>query len=133
MPEGLETFLDVLYSGSNKEKELNPRTSRFKFSLAQNLVYTVTEGRVKTPKSILFPCTIKTLINNTELVNVVNRLGYGVSYTALMELFTENAHKVYGEQLERPLVLPRDVLSEEFTIYVGDNIDRLEETLSGIL
>ena len=27
MPEDLETFLDVLYSGSNKERELNPRTS----------------------------------------------------------------------------------------------------------
>ena len=31
MPEGLKTFLDVLYSGSNKERELNPRTSRYKF------------------------------------------------------------------------------------------------------
>ena len=77
--------------------------------MAQDLVYTVTEGRVKTPRSILFPCTIKTLANNTELVNVVNRLGYSVSYTALMELFTENAYKIYEEQLERSLVLPREM------------------------
>ena len=31
MPQGLETFLGVLYSASNKERELNLRTSRFKF------------------------------------------------------------------------------------------------------
>lgn len=39
---------------------------------------------------------------------------------------------MYEEQLERSLVLPRDVLREGFTIYLADNIDRLEETLSGI-
>ena len=132
MPEGLETFLDVLYSGRNKERELNSRTSRFKFSLVQDLAYIVTERRLKTPKSILFPCAIKTLSNNTELVNVVNRLRHGLSYTALMKIFTENAYKIHEEQLERSLVLPRDVLREEFNIYVADNIDRLEKTLSDI-
>ena len=138
IPEGLETFLDVLYSGSNKERELNPRTPRFRFSLVQDLIYNVSEGRVKIQKSISFPCTIKNLTNNTELVNVVNRLGHGVSYIAPMELFVENAYKIYEEKFERSLVLPRDVLKEEFTIYVADidrlmNIDRLEETLSVIL
>ena len=138
IPEGLETFLDVLYSGSNKERELNPRTPRFRFSLVQDLIYNVSEGRVKIPKSISLPCTIKNLTNNTELVNVVNRLGHGVSYIAPMELFVENAYKIYEEKFERSLVLPRDVLKEEFTIYVADidrlmNIDRLEETLSVIL
>ena len=138
IPEGLETFLDVLYSGSNKERELNPRTPRFRFSLVQDLIHNVSEGRVKIPKSISFPCTIKNLTNNTELVNVVNRLGHGVCYIAPMELFVENAYKIYEEKFERSLVLPRDVLKEEFTIYVADidrlmNIDRLEETLSVIL
>lgn len=132
IPEGLETFLSVLYFGDNREKELNPRKARFKFSIGQDLVYTVTDGRVKTPKSILFPCAVKTLTNNTELVNIVNRLGHGVSYTLLMELFTENAYKIYEERLENSVVLPRDALKEEFTIYVADNIDRLEETLSGM-
>ena len=120
------------------KKELNPRTPRFRFSLVQDLIYNVSEGRVKIPKSISFPCTIKNLTNNTELVNVVNRLGHGVSYIAPMELFVENAYKIYEEKFERSLVLPRDVLKEEFTIYVADidrlmNIDRLEETLSVIL
>ena len=138
IPEGLETFLDILYSGCNKERELNPRTSRFRFSLVQDLIYNVSEGRVKIPKSTSFLCTIKNLTNNTELVNVVNRLGHGVSYIAPMELFAENTYKIYVEKFERSLVLPRDVLKEEFTIYVADidrlmNIDRLEETLLVIL
>lgn len=90
--KGLETFFDVLILVATK-RDLNPRTCRFKFSLAQDLVYAVTDGRVKTPKSILFLCTIKTLTDSTELVNVVKRFDHGVSYTALMELFTYNAIK----------------------------------------
>ena len=54
MPEGLKTLLDILYFGSNQKRVLNPRTPQLKFSLAQDLVYTATEERVKTPKSICF-------------------------------------------------------------------------------
>ena len=56
-------------------------------------------------------------------------MGHGVNYTALMEFFTGNVYKLYEKQLERCLVLPRDML----IIYVADDIGRLEETLSGIL
>ena len=79
--------------------------------MTQDLVYNVPKGIYKqTPKIILLPCTIKTFPNNIELVNIVNRLGHGVSYIAIMELFTENAYKEFEEQLERSLVLPRYVM-----------------------
>ena len=38
-----------------------------------------------TPKSIFLPAMIKSLTNNTELINVLNRLGHSVSYSTLLE------------------------------------------------
>ena len=33
---------------------------------------------------------VKTLTNNTELINILNRLGHGVNYNVLMELEIKN-------------------------------------------
>jgi len=78
-----------------------------------------------TPKSILLACQIKDLTNNSELITTANKLGHGVSYSVLHELLTEVAYA----KTENP-----DMCNKEtFTILVEDNIDRLEETLSGKL
>ena len=41
---------------------------RIKLFIGQDVIYIVTSGRVKTPKSILLPTFIKTVTNNTELL-----------------------------------------------------------------
>ena len=46
-------------------------------------------GKIKTPKSILFLYAIKSLTNNTELINIKHKYGHGISYTILKELDTE--------------------------------------------
>ena len=74
---------------------------------------------------------VKTLTNNTELINILNKLVHGVSYSVLMELQTENAHKIYEKQLTNDCIIPANCTKEAFTIFVADNIDRSEETLTG--
>ena len=49
----------------------------------------------------------------------------------LMETHTENAYKILEQQLENTFILSLDCQKEEYTIYIADNIDRKEETLSG--
>ena len=129
IPGILDLMLNTLLQ--NEDGILQPKGETIKLSFAQDIVYAVTKGRVKTPKSILLPTIIKSLTNNTEIVNVVNRLGHGVSYTLLMESQTENAYKIHELQTESGYILPIDCQKEAFTIYVADNIDRNEETLSG--
>ena len=85
-----------------------------------------------TPKSILFSCQIKELKNNVELVSTANRLGHGISYSVLQSLLTEVAYQRIENINENEIVLPENCLKETFTILVEDNIDRLEETLSGM-
>ena len=103
-----------------------------KQSFAQDLVYAITNGRVKTPKSVLYPDHIKSLTNNTELINITCRLGHEVSYSLLEELSTKISYQRLEAVEERSGCLPEDCKTGTFTIEVDDNINRLEETLSGI-
>ena len=99
-------------------------------SVAQDIVYIATNGRVKTPKSLLLPSVTKTLTNNTEVINILNSLVHGVSYSILSEMHTENAYFIQ-KQLSDEVILPINTVTEAFTIYVADNIDWNEETWTG--
>ena len=65
-PYKLNEFLTCLVT-VQKENEIRSRSATLRYSLAQDIVYIVTSGRGKTPKSLLLQSVIKTLMNNTEL------------------------------------------------------------------
>ena len=132
MTKKLGEFLITLITGKDDEDGISSRHARSRHSLAKDIVYIVTKGRIKTPKSVLLPSIIKQLTNNTELINTIYRLGHAVSYSILTEMHTENAYNIQDHQQE-DVILPLDSRKEAFTIYVADNIDRKEETLSGKL
>ena len=69
----------------------------------------------KTPKSMLLPSVIKTLTNNTEIINIINRLGHGVSYSILSKMHTENAFRIQKQQLDE-IDIPEDNVKEKFTV-----------------
>ena len=81
----------IMRSLLNDKDEQSSRTDRLRYSFGQDIIYAATKVRVRTPKSILFPSIVKTLTNNTTLINNLNWLGYGVSYSLLMEAQTDNA------------------------------------------
>ena len=72
---------------------------------------------------------MKQLTNNTQIINIVHRLGHSVSYSILNEMYTENAYIVHDQQENDDVILPLIIQKETFTIYVADNIDRKEKTL----
>ena len=71
-------------------------------------------------------------IYNTELIHILNRFGHGISYTLLMEEQTKNAYQLIEQQLCTGCVIPKESVPDSFTIFVAGNIDRQEETLSGM-
>ena len=84
-------------------------------------------------KSILYPYAIKSLTNNTALINITHKFGHGVSYSILEVLDTENVFLQISQQQETGgVVLSEGCKNGDFSIIVADNIDRNEETLSGI-
>ena len=54
-------------------------------SFSQDIVYAVTNGKIKPPKQVLLSYGVKTLTGNVELIQILNRLGRGVSYSQLEE------------------------------------------------
>ena len=73
-------------------------------SVGQDLVYNVSNGRIRATTSVLNPYNIKMLINSTELIKMVNRLGNGICYSLLEEMETENAYKVIDQQTDGTIV-----------------------------
>ena len=128
--ETLSYFMNTLLPGGIREPT-SARMIRLKLSIGQDLVYVVSNGRIKTPKSIMYPTVIKSLTNSTELITLNNKLGHGVSKSILEELFTENAFHIIDKQTNEDTLIPHGFLPNKLTIAVHDNIDRLEETLSG--
>ena len=80
---------------------------------------------------MLLPSVIKTLTSNTKIINIINCLGRRVSYSILSEMHTENAFRIQKQQLDE-IVIPEDTVKDKFTVYVAENIDRNEETLTVI-
>ena len=72
MPKKLGEFLTTLIASKDDEDGIRSRHARLRHSLAQDIVYIVTKGRIKTPKSVLLPSIIKQLTNNTELINTIH-------------------------------------------------------------
>lgn len=61
----------------------------------------------------------------------MNKLGHGISYDMTQSLLTEVAYQKVDSTDEDNVQLPESTMTETFAMLVEDNIDRLEETLSG--
>jgi hypothetical protein len=66
IPHLLDLFCTVLFSGASMESERkkNEKVVRLSNSICQDIVYIVSNGNIKTPKSVLFPVVVKSLCNN---------------------------------------------------------------------
>ena len=108
---------------------MSSRQARMKHSIAQDTVYIVSNGKVKTPKSLLLPSNIKLLTNSTKIINIVHRLGQCFLLNIKWDANWECIHRLWlTEKRWRYFTINQS--KETFTIYVADNIDREEKTLS---
>lgn len=96
VPVLFDSFCTILISGQSVDgdKSRSDRTVRLKNSLSQDIVYSVSNGAIKTPKSILLPAVIKALCNNTEVIRLINKCGHDIGYNLIEEIETEYALKV---------------------------------------
>lgn len=97
-------------------------------SFAQDLMFGLSRGKIKPRKQILLPYAVKTLTNNDELIQMLNRSGHGLAYSQLEEINTALCFPKMASTSEIPL--PDNIQPHVSTTLALDNIDRLEETLS---
>lgn len=116
---------------NSKRATINdPNVHRLILSLGQDLLYNISKGRQKTPKHIALPITVKNLTGCKEVITLLNRFGHGISYEQVLAIETGLAEKQL-EAEEQGVVLPSTVQPNVFSMFCWDNIDLLEETLSG--
>jgi len=94
-------------------------------------MFAVSGGSCTTAKHILLPWAVKTLTGNVEVIKLLNRLRHGVSYSKLEEIETALCFKKIQSEEEMAVILPSNIYPGVPTTTAFDNIDRLEETLSG--
>ncbi len=129
IPQLLETFLQVLLTGKNGK--VSDRVNLIVKSIGQDIIYTVSRGQLKLPKHILLSYAVKSLTGNVETIKCLNRLGHSISYTHMTEIDTALCLKKMANMPGVGVPLPESVEPEFHTTLAFDNIDRVEETLSG--
>ena len=93
------------------------------------MVYSVSNGNIKAPKSVLFPTVVKSLCNNTEVVRLINHYGHGISYSLIEEIEAEQALQIISEQKGKRVIIPDNMKNDDddssVALMVADNIDNL--------
>jgi len=131
IPSPLERFLVGLLTWDPNTNVKGQRTFTLTQYFSQDLIYAVTCGHHKPPKHVLLPNAVKTLTGNLELIQTLNKLGHGVSYSQLEENDTALCLQKLAASRNERVVLPTSIMPHVFTNLAWDNIDRLEETLTG--
>ena len=88
VPHELLDFLHTLLGGIKKDETVSYKQEIISYSVAQDIIYSVTNGKIKPAKHILLAWAVKALTGNIELINILNHLGYCVSRPKLEEIIT---------------------------------------------
>ena len=119
-------------SSRNRVRITSQRAERYVTSIAEDLIYCATNGRVKTPKHVYLPMTVRNLTSNVQIVSLLNRFGHGLPNSQMQEIDTAIAEqRLQAESSE--VFIPSNIVRCGQTIsFCWDNNDILEETLSGM-
>lgn len=112
LPKRLKTFLHILLTGDVERETSNPssRVQRLINSFGQDFINAISGGQQKPPKQILLTYVIKSLTNNVELIQLVNRCGHGVSYTQIEEIYNALCLQKMGAIANDSVALPENII-----------------------
>ena len=107
------------------------RTNRKITSIAQDLIFAVSNGRQPTPKYIGLAVAIKHLTGSKALTEILNRLQHCIGYHDLLRIDTSIANTIIQNATEDGAIIPPDIISDTFVKAAADNNDLTELTLDG--
>lgn len=97
--------------------------------MAQDAIFIVFNGRIKTEKHMTLGATLKSLTSSRKIIDIINRYGHCCSYNVIEELETEATFSsTYAEKVcPEGIVLADDL----HTGVAFDNYDRFVDTATG--
>lgn len=115
--------------GSKFKYNLTKECERKSSSLADDLIFNASHGKIKTSKHITLAMTLKSVTSSRKVVEIVNRYGHCCSYHTIEELETEATFSSSSRSLSCPEGI---ITADRFCTGVAyDNFDRFVDTASG--
>ena len=144
IPESLYMFLKILYGGQSvleNDKEEDPesdggstsaRLDDRVLSVAQDIVFGTSNGKMWTPKHIGLGSTLHQSTRSKQLVELFHRAGHTVSYKNVLQVDTALAESTLQSlNLENGAIVPPNLVPNRFVHLSTDNIDIRDASLDG--
>ena len=131
IPDSVHAFLAWVLSDDDSAIQ-NPSINlkRRIMAIGQDLVYNVSNGRVKTPKHVSLAVAVKNLTGSAQVISLLNRFGHAISHNELLEM--ESAMTTKGIARKKDgVIVPNNIQPQAYASFCWDNNDLNEHTLSG--
>ena len=129
-PSEFVKFISILISGTAKHADPQSTKYRRVLSICSDILFNISNGQYMPPKHILLGMTVWHNTGSSNIISLLNRFGYTVSYTRLLEILTSISLQTQSETSLLPyalLVGKKRVRAK----WVFDNFDLNEETPDG--
>ena len=147
IPENLQLYLTILYGGQDAcdniddinnvredegDETNNDATSDRVMSVAQDIIYGVSRGKLWTPKHVGLGCSLHQATRSKQLVHLFHRAGHTISYKNVLQLDTAMANETL-KSLDPNTggILPANLVPYRFLHFTADNIDIPDSSLDG--
>ncbi|KAL7290743.1 hypothetical protein TKK_0015494 [Trichogramma kaykai] len=127
IPKWLKLFWQTTLGGMNKRN--SDRIERLSDCYSQDSIFSITKGNIKPRKQILLGVELKSMTGSKKVINILNRQGYCIGYSNILELETSAAYSCSSSDRVCPSsIIKTSILS---CGVAWDNFDRYVETDSG--
>ena len=99
--------------------------------LGQDMVYTSTRCRIRTPKHVRLGITVHHLTGSKQLVILLNKIGHCCSYNDVELITTSLAREISAQSEQHGVIVPSNLSPGVFVQFATDNNDFNEDTLDG--
>ncbi|CAH3188967.1 unnamed protein product [Porites lobata] len=140
VPESLYMFIRLMLGGqyllengsNDKKRNQENHVETRVLSIAQDFVYSVSGGRMWTPKHIGLGSSLHQATRSKKLVQMFHNAGHIISYRDIRRVDTALAkHTLSTMNTENGAVTPVNLAEGRFIHFTADNIDINEGTLDG--
>ena len=130
LPEELQRFLSLVFSGIEPEMVPDDRTKRFIYSIGQDGCHSISQGQWKLAKHILICITIRHFYRSKQLTTILNRLCHCESYSFGIKLKTAMA---YALEEANTYLTPQIVSGESNEVFHNewDNLNKILTNVTG--
>lgn len=128
VPRELYVLIECLLKGPRAME--NPKKDKKILSICNSIIFTMSNGAIKPASCITLGLSTKSITGSRKMINILNRMGFSISYTLAEEIETELAYGCSSQQH----ILPYGLIAQRpnlRTHLAFDNFDKYVETKSG--